>query len=361
MMTTKPLPRFWKSLDEIPDATTDRREWIIRLGDEWPYASRYLTATGKLAAAIDCPSPGGEGCPRRIVRHADGRFRAVCGNRPAECDSLDLTRQDIGCLAFDRKKLGRVVGALLGATPGSGPEERGAAVCLGSHAVAAGIGIPVFLLIPSPMTQGSFPEPLDLDGPAAIVTPTPVSIPGEDKAALKSRGHIVLALSEIAVADGQHRLTGLQSAEQLLSPLREKLLARQAPTGSGRIWILPAEARWEDLTFEFIADEVVNVRFGQQTRRFEPEHFGMKSVKNGKPTGAWTVLRVMAGQAGQLGWSDKAASRRVKKQKQLLSGLLRRAFGISTDPIRWHRLEACYRTRFVVRASMPSERHRQRR
>jgi hypothetical protein len=234
-------------------------------------------------------------------------------------------------------------------------------VHLGSHAVAAGIGIPIFLLIPGAMRQASLREPLEFDGPAAIVTPTPISIPGEYKAALESRGHVVLALSEIAVADDQHRLISLQSGERLLSPLRQKLLASQASTGSGRIWILPAEARWEDLTFEFIAEEVVNVRFRHETRRFEPEHFGMKSAKNGKPVGAWTVLRIMAERAGQLSWSDKAASPRLKKQVQLLSGLLRRAFGISTDPIRWHRLEGCYRTRFIVRASMLSERRRERR
>ena len=74
-----PLLRFWKALDEIPEATTDRREWAQRLGDDWSVAAAYLKSTGRLVREIACPSPGGEGCPRKVVRHTDGRFRAVCG------------------------------------------------------------------------------------------------------------------------------------------------------------------------------------------------------------------------------------------------------------------------------------------
>ncbi len=84
----------------------------------------------------------------------------------------------------------------------------------------------------------------DLAGPAVIVTPTSMSISHQLKAALKSRGHAVLALSEIAGVDDRHRLTGVQQAETLLAPLREKLLAGEASTASGRIWVLPPDARW---------------------------------------------------------------------------------------------------------------------
>jgi hypothetical protein len=75
-MTTKPLARFWKALDEIPESTTDRREWSVRLGEEWPAAAAYLTASGCLAKEIDCPSPGGDGCPRKIVKRTESKFRS---------------------------------------------------------------------------------------------------------------------------------------------------------------------------------------------------------------------------------------------------------------------------------------------
>lgn len=352
-MTTNPLHRFWKALDEIPDATTDRREWSCRLRDDWPAAEPYLTPTGRLAREIACASPGGGGCPRKIVKHGDGRYRAVCGNKPAECDPIDVTREEITCLALDRRKLAAAVGAMLNATPEPGVQERGAVMPIGSHAVAAGLGIPIVLMIPGPMAEVSLEVLNELDGPAAIVTPTPSSMPHRFKTALKPRGHSILALSEIVGVDQQHRLICLQPAETLLSPLRDKLLASQASTVSGRIWVLPADARWEDLTFEFTADEVVNVRFRHETRRFEPEKFGMKSKTNGRPTTLWTLLRSIARLAGSLTWKDQAASTRIKKQKQLLSNRLTSLFGIAGDPIPWRPDQRAYVARFTISDSTP--------
>jgi hypothetical protein len=336
-MTTKPLARFWKALDEIPEATTDRRDWSLRLKDDWPAAESYLAPVGRRAKEIACPSPGGDGCPRKIVKHSDGRFRAVCGNKPAECEPIEVTGEEITCLTLDRKKLAAAVGAILSATPAPGARERGAVMLVGSHAVAAGIGIPVVLMVPGPMVEFSLEMLPELDVPAAIVMPTAGSISHQFKTALKSRGHCILTLSEIGGVDGQHRLTGLQSAEKLLSLLREKLLASQASTASGRIWVLPADARWEDLRFEFTDREVVNIRFRRETRRFEPEQFGMKSAKNGRSTVLWALLRSIANLGGRLTWKDAAASTRLKKQKQLLSSRLTSLFAIQTDPIPWRR------------------------
>jgi len=347
-MTPRPLARFWKSLDDIPGAVTNRWEWSLRLKDELPAAECYLISTGRRAKEIACPSPGGDGCPRKIVKHGDGRFRAVCGNKPAECDPIDVTGEEIACLAVDRKKLAAAVCTLLSATSEPGIQERGAAMLVGSHAVAAGVGIPIILLIPGPMAEVSLEMLPELDGPAAIVTPTIGSISQQFKTTLKSRGHCILALSEIGSVDDQHGLTGLQSAEKLLSPLREKLLASQASAASERIWLLPADARWEDLTFEFTAAEVVNVRFRQETRRFEPEQFGMKSKKNGRPTIHWTLLRSFAQLAGSLTWKDQAASAKIKKQKQLLSRRLIELFGITGDPIPWQPGQPAYVARFTI-------------
>ncbi|MGB6538540.1 MAG: hypothetical protein WBF58_21565 [Xanthobacteraceae bacterium] len=352
-MTTKPLARFWKALDEIPEATTDRRDWSLRLKDDWPAAESYLAPVGRRAKEIACPSPGGDGCPRKIVKHSDGRFRAVCGNKPAECEPIEVTGEEITCLTLDRKKLAAAVGAILSATPAPGARERGAVMLVGSHAVAAGIGIPIVLMIPGPMAEVSLEILPELDGPAAIVIPTPGSVLLQFKTALKSRGHTVLALSEIGGVDDQHRLTGLQPAETLLSPLRERLLAGQTSTASGRIWVLPADARWEDLRFEFTDREVVNIRFRQETRRFEPEQFGMKSAKNGRPTTLWTLLWSIADLEGSLTWKDRAASTKVKKRKQLLSNRLASLFGIQGDPIPWRPNQRAYVARFTIRDSTP--------
>ena len=105
--------RFWKSLDALTDAATDAREWRARLGPEWPVGGPLLRPTGTLATSIACPSPGGAGCPRRVIRHDDGSIRAVCGESPRICDDLDLTRDDIVMLGLDRPKLIRAIAVAL--------------------------------------------------------------------------------------------------------------------------------------------------------------------------------------------------------------------------------------------------------
>ena len=351
-MTTKPLARFWKALDEIPEATTDRREWSLRLGDDWLIAAAYLRATGRLAKEIACPSPGGDGCPRKIVEHADGRLRAVCGNKPTECDPVDLTREEVTCLTLDRAKLSAAVGAMLNAEGEFSPGN-GAAMIVGSHGVAAGIGVPIVLMIPGPMGNMSAETLTELDvnrGPVAIVVPTSRSIPQSLKATLAAAGHTILPLAEIATVK-DHRLVGIRAAEALLAGLREQLLAEQA-VPSTRAWFLPADARWEELAFEFTADEVVNVQFRDQTKRFEPEHLSMKDRRSGSPTEQWALLKILANCEGKFGWSNSEAKVKVKKRKQELAQKLRAAFGIEDEPVFWNRKTKVYQTRFSIRGDV---------
>jgi hypothetical protein len=299
--------------------------------------------------------PGGDGCPRKVVKHADGRFRAVCGNKPADCDSVDLTRDEITCLTLDRAKLAAAVGAVFNAEGETTPPVNGAAMVVGSHGVAAGIGIPIILMIPGPMAvpSGDTLTALGISaGPMAIAVPTSRSIPPSLNAAFATLGHAVLALSDIILVK-DHRLVGNRPADELLAALRDKLLAARAPTTSGRVWLLPADARWEDLTFDLVADDAVNVRFGAETRKFGPEQLGMRNKKNGKPTLAWRLLGAMAMKAGTLSWNDREASVGLKKQKQLLSTLLRNAFGIPDDPIVWRAGQGHYQARFTIRDSTP--------
>jgi hypothetical protein len=354
MATKKPLAQFWKALDEIPEATTDRREWSLRLGDDWQVAATYLTATGRLAKEVACPSPGGDGCPRKVVKHADGRFRAVCGNKPAECDPVDLTRDEITCLALDRSRLAATVRAMFKAEESDLPPGDGVAMLVGSHGVAAGLAIPIVLVIPGPMTMVSAETLSALGGeagPVAVVAPSAQSIPKEVRAALASRGHAVLSLSEIITVNDR-RVVGTRNADEMLATLREKLLTARVPMTSGRAWLLPADARWDELTFEFTAADVVNVRFRNETKRFEPEHFQMKDRRTGKPTEQWALLKIFAAHGGKLGWTDSGAKVMVKKRKQELGKKLRASFGLQAEPIVWKRGARVYQTAFSIRGDV---------
>ena len=96
---------------------------------------------------------------------------------------------------------------------------------------------------------------------------------------------------------------------------------------------------------------MINVRFRGETRRFEPEHLGMKNRKNGRPTLQWTLLQQMALAGGELDWRDRGATTSIKKQKQALSDRLKAAFGIEEDPSSGTRRGSAYVARFVLRAS----------
>lgn len=298
---------------------------------------------------MECPSPAGDGCPRHVVKLPDGRFRAVCGNRPAICDSIDVSAEDIANLSLNRKELEAALRQIVNARPISG----GPAMIIGVHDVAAGIGIPIALAIPGPMEQASpdsLPHP---ESPGAILMPTPASISLQAKKQLQDEGHIVLALSEIVGLDSQQQLIGLQPVETLLGTLRNKLLATRTSAESGCIWVLPSGTRWEDLTFDFTDAEVLNVRCHNETRRYEPDQFGFKSRKNGRPTMGWLLLRRMAANAGRLPRGERKHWPTVEKHKQLLAQRLKSLFAISDDPMPWNRSECAYVARFIIRDSRP--------
>ena len=56
---------------------------------------------------------------------------------------------------------------------------------------------------------------------------------------------------------------------------------------------LPSDAKWGDLRFAFVSDEVLHVSYkGQPAKRIEPDQLGMKSEKSGKATRQWRLLRM---------------------------------------------------------------------
>jgi hypothetical protein len=109
-----PSRRFWRLLQTIPGVATARLEWERLLGEEWPAVRPLLRSTGATVDRVGCPSPGGDGCPRHVVHHADGRIVAVCGDLEGQCDRLDLGLEDIVVHELDVDKLAAALCAQLG-------------------------------------------------------------------------------------------------------------------------------------------------------------------------------------------------------------------------------------------------------
>lgn len=346
------ISRFWKALDEFADAAASRWEWQATLGLEFATVEHLLGKAGRVRE-LPCPSPGGASCPRHVVRHADGSIRAVCGDRPKACADLDLDADDIAILRVDRADLAKCIARALALSPDQqGHGTTGAVTRIGTHDVYAGRGFPVFLALPGPSADADprpFAEVLDTPGPRLLLTPTVASLPDALIAALERAGVVRMALADIVIAENG-TLTLTRPVAEIFAALRDAVRRDAGTSAQGLAWPLPPDARWEDITMRFIADEVLNVTFRGETRRFEPDQLGMKNAKNGKPKAVWTYLKAFALSGGRLAVhrGNPTETSKHQKQKQALSKVLRDSFGIADEPIPTD--DGDYVTRFVVSA-----------
>lgn len=340
------ISKFWKTLDALIDAATDRREWASLLGDEFGYVVvdgpdcllPLVRSTGTPATSIACPSPGGKGCPRRVVHHDDGTIRAVCGDSPKACADLDLNKNDIMIYGLDRVGLARSIAAAFDLSDRPTSFDRRPVFRIGSHDVFAGRGFPVFLTVPGPLAHedvAQFDNVIAHPGPKLLLAPTSSSIPPQLAAALDREGVVRMALEDLVHLDDRGLLQPCQPSTVVFADLRAQIVSGTDNAVSNLAWALPSNARWEEIGIRFVADEVVNVSFRGETRRFEPDGLGLKSAKNGKPKAAWAYLKAFAMQGGRLPvhHAKSTDTSKHQKQKQALSKVLRTAFGIADDPL----------------------------
>jgi hypothetical protein len=246
-----------------------------------------------------------------------------------------LKQNDIEILEFDVGALRRKLINLLGLQETSlGPT--GNVIPVGNLGLRAGLSIPVFIALPTaydPITPAMLPRPSTGESSPIVLVP--------DRRFIEAGEASLLLLSELIGADPGQSLTILDAGTVLLDQIKA---LSSAPHQSKEIaWSLPVDTRWEDLTLELTADEVLNVWLEAQHRRFEPHQLGMTSAKNGRPTSAWTFLCAIIEHRGRL---PSRGGSSVHKQKQTLSQVLREKFGISDDPVSANRREGAYDAKF---------------
>lgn len=351
-MTTKPLPRFWKALDELPGEATDRRDWSLRLDAEFAAAQRYLRKTGKLSTAVECPSPGGDGCPRAVIKLSAGKYRAVCRSEAGQCDAVDLTGSDIAILELDRRRLHEDLASIFCTQSSSQPASRGRVVHLGEHAVAAGVGAPVMFLMPDPDMPITDDDLRDGGlGPehAVLLVPTGDLMSASTRSRLSGQGHQVISLETATAVDAQGRLIPSQPVETLLHTTRGTLQARLDGAKPGVQIALPPGTTWGQISFRLTSTATVICKGpGIPGRQLDPGDLGMRSSKNNETTLPWKFFVMLAEARGILAPHSGQPIARVRKQKQALSEQLRKTFGIDADPIVWDKRQRAYVTAFTV-------------
>jgi len=361
---------FWKTIKQIPDLATDTLDWRERLTDCWDEARRYLSKTSRFAEQIGCPSPGGEHCPRRVVRHPDGTIRAVCGDPARLCKTLTLQAKHIRIREIDRRKLVADIAAALAITPATDPRDGAGVFHLGDHAIGAGRGFPVFVSLSGWQSPLSAADILDLDRRDLPFVLLVASLHVVDTAAIPvirgMRGR-VLTYEECLRFASDKGLEPVAPPATLFAPEIDAL----ADAGEGMtrpVMDLPVGASWGDLRYAFNSDDVLNVSYGKQPpKRIDPDILGMKDERNGKATRQWRLLRMCVLLDGNLPRSMpprelkgrrlsghmltalKELERGYDRQRQLLAASLKARFGIDEDPFVVR--DDCFEARFTVDAS----------
>ncbi|WP_270934344.1 hypothetical protein [Falsiroseomonas oryzae] len=357
-MTMKPLPRFWKALDALPGAATDRRDWTTRLGAELPLAQTFLRATGRRVTAIDCPSPGDDGCPRAVIKSAGGALRAVCRSATGRCDPLDLQPVDTDILQVDFVRLRHALAAAFDVQMAGAPPASNRVALLGEHAIAAGVAAPVMLVAPGPMDGIQFDD-LREGGlgseRAVLLVPTATSLRRPLRARLSEQGHHVIPLSDIVLIERAGVLQLAQPIDILLHDVRAALQARLGAARSGPRVALPPGTTWGQVTLRCTSSETVICTAPGVSRQMDPGDFDMRSAKNAKPIAAWTFFMLLAMNGGILKIDGRAIPARARKQKEALSRHLQETFRIVSDPIAWDARQQAYVAAFVVRDERPKQ------
>lgn len=362
---------FWTTIERIPSHATDTREWRSGLVDCWDVAQRYFSKVSKFADRIECPWPGGENCPRQVVRHEDGSFRAVCSDPAGLCDSLDITRDEIHIRELDRSKLFADVAAALDLAMTAPPERQASLLHIGDHQLAAGRSFPVFAALSSPRAPLGKADLLELDRrklPFILVVTSLRAIEQDVSSFLSARGGRVLTYAEclnFAAAPGKGFVPVASLADLFAAEISALTNADDSPEPP--VMTLPVNARWSDLRFAFREQAVLNVSYrSQKPVRLEPDQIGMRDDRNGKPNRQWRLLLACAALDGALPRSFPVSTingrrptsyilsildefkRGYDKQRQTLAATLRQKFGIEDDPFLVR--ADCFEAQFLVDA-----------
>ena len=350
------ISKFWKALDELTDGGSSHWGWQQRLGDEWKAVAPFLPATGKAAASLPCPNPGGEGCPRQVVLNGDGTASAVCGDSPKSCKSLELTRDALSIHAIDRRGFAEALIKAMELQPPIRNLAPSFIQRLGTRERAAGLGVPVFLCIPGATPKAALQdldEILATPNPVMLLCPTTASLPDTVAEPLRRHGVIIMPLDANLRARGAGKLSLTPQGDAVIQELLGRLgdMAAQAK-GSQRVWNLPPGTKWEDMTIRFTAAAWINVTVKGVTRAFEPDAFDLRNTKKQETTvkEAWKFFLALAVGNGRhvVRLTDSGGTPLLQKNKQALSKALIAAFGLEGDPILVVKGE--YATRFILSA-----------
>jgi len=358
---------MWKKLESLPRHEHTHVFLKQHFQGNDGFIADCFDRTSEFSSAYPCPSPGGDGCPRRVCKLPGGKWVAVCGDSPERCDEVNIEREDTRVYQLNLKRLGSLLAERLKSF-GVNIDVQVVdpliqLVRIGYYAPRGSIRFSVFFHLP--IYDGDIPKALNNLSQTAcgfiLLLPTLDLIRTDQASGLRSQRSVAVGVNGL---DGTNGFDVTKTAASLNDFLSLQPDFQTAGSVNGKyVYPTPPNATWEKFIFEWQEEQLLNdartkkahkrevfsVTYGGITERLEPKDLNMLNKKTKEPNLQWALLRSFAQNGGRIGWQDNGASDSVKTQKKELIKKLKAVFQIDSDPIPWDEGDKCYRCRFVIR------------
>lgn len=328
----RPLSKFWSTLERVPDLCGVLDEWKSRVGDEFEHVARFLLETRQPAASISCRQSG---CAAiREIRKWKGTYLSVCRNG---CQTITLKRDDV---LLHRLHVKTLADELADSLPLQSSDIEGVTGLaslwrFAEYHPAAGFRFPAYL------TFTGEPEQLRVvvtnliaqGEPFILLCATRAAVTGTTRDLAVNAQACVLELDRI-IGAGSDRLTLLDwtSIPTELRAFHRQHVPDDKKQTEMAFFPTPPDARWEDVSIQFIDGETISVEVREAKGRYLFSEMGMLDGRSKKPTVQWGLLRGFADGRGIFDWTNNFATRNNQKRREILAKDLRRFFRIDEDP-----------------------------
>lgn len=142
-------------------------------------------------------------------------------------------------------------------------------------------------------------------------------------------------------------IPAISPKDDVARPQTREIDVRQFPPGS----------TWEDVIIRFLDDESVFIAVKDTQFETTFDAMGFKDKRRNRPNAQWRLLMGLAVHGGELSWRNnhdlesKNVVDKVKKQKQLLSRILKQYFPFEGDPFLEYRKVKAYRIKIKLTPS----------
>lgn len=351
---------MWKQLENLP-----RHEHTLvflkqHFHDNHGFIADCFDRTSEFSSEYPCPSPGGDGCPRRACKLPGGKWVAVCGDSPERCDEVNIEREDIRVYQLNLKRLGSLLAERLQSF-GVNIDVQVIdpliqLVRVGYYVTRGSVRFPVFFHLP--INDGDLPKTLNALSQTAdvfiLLLPTRDLLRTDQATGLRSQKSIAVGVDGLDSADGFDATRTMAALKDFISLQPESQEAEQLNKFS-----TPAGTEWKDISITFMSRDIVSIKCGSQTAvNIERLHIsGMfsESQREKKPTKKWYLLMAFALWGPTLKREDLRKLfghndwRKMRAQKSSLSKSLREFFSLEDDPINYDEITYEYQPLLLIR------------